>query len=777
MTPNEAHTIIDHCLAYAAKGLEIFPVNWRTKHPLVENGMKDATTNPTTITKWWRTWPDASIACRIPEGVVVLDIDPRHNGHQTWTELENHFGTLTTTRWHASGRGDGGRHLWYRHPTGKLRTKKLDEWAKTNGVGHQAGKRSWSAGIDILHHNHRYSILPPSLHGETSTPYTWGAEGPIPDLPAPLAALIVADDTPPEPLRIVQDPTSIADWYTNNHSWLDILPREGWQLVDGDGDSDGSRWRHPNATAEHSATTRHGCLFVYTPNTDFPVTENSDPKGITRFRAYTTLNHDGDGKSAARAAYELRDGPPPTRTQTPTIETDIEEEDEAGETLADRIQNKLITATQLRDIPPPQPLIDGLIDLDSLVFLFGPSGHYKTFLAMDWALSVATGSWWAGREVTQSTVLYVAGEGLGGLWARVEAWMAHQKIYTPPDRFMILPEAINLTDIVNAYAIGEVAARIGAQFVILDTLARMAVGADESSSRDMGVLIDQADIIRRSTGATVLPVHHAGKDITQGMRGSSALFAAADTVISCSAEDNNVTVEITKQKNRAHGNPLNLRAHPIASSIVLIQGGYTPSDDMPESVSRTLQALVAIAVDNGITTGEWEESAGFSRKTFYRHRSDLLRLGTVENIGTDKMPRYRPTPPNKGEQMSVASNTHSVELADSTYSTTPPTDSTSGGVQTHVRYTASEQGKEAPGGVGGVEVESPNSTKGEQVEPETPPYGGVLLATRPQNDTPNPHPIKATNGNQPTQQPAAPVVVVDLSGFFDDDDPTPRETR
>ena len=28
-------------------------------------------------------------------------------------------------------------------------------------------------GIDVLHHGHRYSILPPSLHPETGQPYTW----------------------------------------------------------------------------------------------------------------------------------------------------------------------------------------------------------------------------------------------------------------------------------------------------------------------------------------------------------------------------------------------------------------------------------------------------------------------------------------------------------------------------------------------------------------------------------------------------------------------------
>ena len=44
-------------------------------------------------------------------------------------------------------------------------------------------------GIDVLHHGHRYSILPPSLHPETGQPYTWVHDPttPMADLPEWLA--------------------------------------------------------------------------------------------------------------------------------------------------------------------------------------------------------------------------------------------------------------------------------------------------------------------------------------------------------------------------------------------------------------------------------------------------------------------------------------------------------------------------------------------------------------------------------------------------------------
>jgi hypothetical protein len=54
-------------------------------------------------------------------------------------------------------------------------------------------------------------------------------------------------------------------------------------------------------TAAYSATIRHGCLFVYSPNTPFDVTEPSNTYGYTRFRAHAVLNHGGNLSAAAQS--------------------------------------------------------------------------------------------------------------------------------------------------------------------------------------------------------------------------------------------------------------------------------------------------------------------------------------------------------------------------------------------------------------------------------------------------------------------------------------------
>ena len=304
-------TMLDWALHYAAAGFEVFPVSNKDKAPLVDEGFKDATTDPTTIARWWRSTPHALIGCRVPADVVILDIDPRHQGDATWNELMKSYPGLELGRQHRSGRGDGGNHVWFFRPSVPLSIKPLHDWARAAGTGHATGKRGWSCGIDILHHDQRYTILPPSLHPDTQRPYEWMSKAdPVP-MPGWLVNLLTKAPTTPKatPTLRIADESSIADWYSANANWNDILGPVGWERVDGDGDSDGSTWRHPNATAAQSCSIRHGCLFVYTPNTDFEQTEEGDTHGYTRFKAWATLEHDGDQSAAARAAREMRDGP------------------------------------------------------------------------------------------------------------------------------------------------------------------------------------------------------------------------------------------------------------------------------------------------------------------------------------------------------------------------------------------------------------------------------------------------------------------------------------
>ena len=178
-------------------------------------------------------------------------------------------------------------------------------------------------------------------------------------------------------------------------------------------------------------------------------------------------------------------------------------------------------------------VIKGLIPECSFASIYGPSGSYKSFLALDWACHIATGKDWDGHKVKQGAVLYVAGEGGFGVTQRIRAWELKHKVKNL-DNLARLPAPIFPSDSDQIKTMIEYCHEIETKtsqdlkLIILDTLARCYGGNDENSSRDMGAFIKGCDTIKQLTGATVLVVHHSGKNIDSGGRGSSSLPAALD---------------------------------------------------------------------------------------------------------------------------------------------------------------------------------------------------------------------------------------------------------
>ncbi|EDW9125258.1 AAA family ATPase [Salmonella enterica subsp. enterica serovar Braenderup] len=201
-------------------------------------------------------------------------------------------------------------------------------------------------------------------------------------------------------------------------------------------------------------------------------------------------------------------------------------------------------------------VIKGLIPAESLCSTYGASGSYKSFLAISWSCHVATGMAWGGRRVSKGAVIYIAGEGGMGVKRRVKAWeITYGKevtdlcIVNAP----VFPASPDYVEQVIRTA-GLVKSRTGenVRLIVIDTLARCFGGNDENDSRDMGAFIQGCDAIKQVTGATVLVVHHSGKDETKGARGSSAFRAALDAEYRIGRENSDVTALVaacTKMKD------------------------------------------------------------------------------------------------------------------------------------------------------------------------------------------------------------------------------------
>lgn len=192
---------------------------------------------------------------------------------------------------------------------------------------------------------------------------------------------------------------------------------------------------------------------------------------------------------------------------------------------------------------------------NSLCCIYGPSGSYKSFLAISWACHIATGIEWSGNRVNPGVVIYIVGEGGIGVSRRVKAW---ENIYNKKVSNLILvnrpvfpADPSERRDLLSGIKYIEGKCRLPVRLIIFDTLARCYGNLDENNSQDMGRLIVGCDAIKNGTSASVLLVHHSGKDETKGARGSSSLKAALDVEFNVKKDKENqsLILSCTKMKD------------------------------------------------------------------------------------------------------------------------------------------------------------------------------------------------------------------------------------
>jgi hypothetical protein len=166
LAPSTTDSILgQRALAYAARGLWVFPCLPRAKEPATANGFKDATADPGLITHWWRQNPHYNIGFvtgRLSH-CFVLDIDG-DEAELELKKLETEHDALPSTVESITARG---RHLFFDWPSQTIRNS--------------AGKVA--PGIDIRGEG-GYVLAPPSIH-PSGRAYCWSVDSGDTFAPAP----------------------------------------------------------------------------------------------------------------------------------------------------------------------------------------------------------------------------------------------------------------------------------------------------------------------------------------------------------------------------------------------------------------------------------------------------------------------------------------------------------------------------------------------------------------------------------------------------------------
>lgn len=306
-----------------------------------------------------------------------------------------------------------------------------------------------------------------------------------------------------------------------------------------------------------------------------------------------------------------------------------------------------ITTDGLDAITPPEMLISDLLQRDSLAWLQGKPGSGKTFIGVDIAGSVATGqSWHEGRAVVRGRVLYVIAEGVHGLRPRVRAWEARNVVMRG---VIFLPLAIQMLDRIDLGGLALRVAEIQPSLIILDTQARMSVGADENSARDMGLYVEALEQLRMASGACVLSVHHEGRG-GDHMRGSTALEGAATTVMRVTKDGDALQLECVKQKESPEFETISLRLVPVESSAIIFpfsRGNFSSVHSGSETA--VMGILTGSFGQTGCSPSMLIEASGLPKTTVYRAMNALLARGSVRNVGTPARPILKSNAPLREE--------------------------------------------------------------------------------------------------------------------------------
>jgi hypothetical protein len=201
---------------------------------------------------------------------------------------------------------------------------------------------------------------------------------------------------------------------------------------------------------------------------------------------------------------------------------------------------------------------------------------------------------WYGQETKASNVAILSHEDGAGFKKRYIAALEKYQVIEPTVFWDgVVP---NLLDplLIDSYIAEFQSREIG--LVVIDTWAYAVAGHDENSSKDMGIAIKAIQRIRDEVGATVLIVHHTGKDAERGARGSSAVKSSVDTEIAIKADGRDIQFRNTKQRHCEELPILNLVAKVVevgGSNACIIEKSEFLSAIVESNRGLKGQAMVA----------------------------------------------------------------------------------------------------------------------------------------------------------------------------------------
>lgn len=306
----------------------------------------------------------------------------------------------------------------------------------------------------------------------------------------------------------------------------------------------------------------------------------------------------------------------------------------------------------------PEYIVEELFETETLGLIFGDPGCGKSFLAVDLALSVASGTPFHGRAVRRGPVFFIAGEGHNGLARRFAAWSQARSVPLAGVPLFKSERAAQFLDGASAKSVADAVEALAGHhgqpaLIIIDTLARNFGAGDENNTKDMSEFVAAIDDLKaRFPGSSVLIVHHSGHAEKQRARGAMALKGALDTEYRVEKDGTLMRLVNTKMKDAEAPNDVYFTFEQVdlgdAKSAVLEaaeaperQHKLTPAQRLGQDTYVTAAAAQGAWEDGafrGVHVDAWRDAfyakhtgdnADAKKKAFQRVRRDLVEAGQM----------------------------------------------------------------------------------------------------------------------------------------------------
>ncbi len=269
---------------------------------------------------------------------------------------------------------------------------------------------------------------------------------------------------------------------------------------------------------------------------------------------------------------------------------------------------KLLDAAQIfTPLPPIEYAIEGVLPRGGLAILGGYSSSGKSWLALDAALSIATGSKWLGRFSTQLGTATILDKESG----EYESRRRLQRLYRAKGLDTVDEPKLELCCFPNTHfgdpsferRMRELAT--GRSLLLFDTLAAFSPGVDENAAA-MGEGLNKLQVIAKDTNCAIMVVAHEKKlgvhgteiDARERLRGSSAIIGAIDSAFSVQYRKG-VPLRISQIKARGGAAIADFSATIIdlLGGTAVVTGNVEDESEQDETPEKRFQALQRRVLD------------------------------------------------------------------------------------------------------------------------------------------------------------------------------------